>query len=158
MGMGIRIIGGAGDEALSIDSGSLLVKPYTPGSPYTHWMAPTTTATYGNAAVYWSSATGCRGFKAELAASATWTASQAYVMVAFDTADTSMTAILDEGSAAYASPAGTALPNTLYINSTVAVNSEAPSPVEAWVAGATRIKTIAMRAHAATRVKLTVWI
>ena len=160
MGMGIRVIGGAGDDALSVDSGSLLVKPFMPGSPSTQWMNPADTATAANAARYWSSATGCRGFRLEVAESATWTASQGFLAAVFDTTvNLTLTANLAAAVSKYGTPAGTALANTLYI---VSVGSEIVrallEPIEVWVSGATRIKTVAMISHKSIRAKLTTWI
>ena len=156
MATGIRVISGADGDPLSVDSGSLLVKPYTPGSPYTQWYIVSATSTaFQNG--YWVSTTGCRGFKVELNDTATWTASQAYVAVAFDTTSSySLTAVLDKAASAIATPAHTALPNTLWL--CVQQPGTFIEPVEVWVSGATRIKTIAMKADAARRIKLTTWI
>lgn len=157
MGMGIRVIGGAGNDPLSVDGGSLLVKPYTPGSPYTQWYIVSATSTaFENG--YWVSTTGCRGFRVELATSTTWTNSQGYLAVVFDTTSSlSLTDVLDAASAAWNAPAHTALPNTLFMCADM-INAVRINPVEVWVSGDTRIKTIAMRAHAAHRFKLTTWI
>jgi hypothetical protein len=160
MGMGIRVIGGAGDDALSVDSGSLLVKPYMPGSPYTAWMAPTDTATAANAARYWTSAAGCRGFRLEVADSATWTASQGFLAAVFDTTvNLTLTANLAAAVTSFGTPAGTALANTLYSHATGTDISRASlQPIESWVSGDTRIKTVAVIAHKAIRAKLTIWV
>lgn len=156
MATGIRVIGGAGGDALSVDSGSLLVKPYTPGSPYTQWYIVSATSTaFENG--YWVSTTGCRGFRVELNDTATWTACSAYCIVAFDTsASRSSSDLLDKGASAIATPAHTALPNTLFL--CVQQPSTIIEPIEVWVSGDTRIKTIAMKADSARRIKLTTWI
>lgn len=156
MATGIRVIGGAGGDPLSVDSGSLLVKPYTPGSPYTQWYIVSATSTaFENG--YWVSTTGCRGFKVELNDTATWTASQAYCVVAFDTTSSySLSAVLDKAVSAIAAPAHTALPNTLFL--CVQQPSGIIPPVEVWVSGDTRVKTIGMKADVARRIKLTTWI
>ena len=160
MGMGLRIIGGAGDDALSVDSGSLLVKPYTPGSPYTQWMNPSDTATAANAARYWSSATGCRGFRLEVADSATWTASQGFLAAVFDTTvNLALTANLAAAVTKYGTPAGTALANTLYsVANGTDVSRLLLNPIEVWVSGDTRIKTVACIAHKTIRTKMITWI
>ena len=160
MGMGIRVIGGAGDDALSVDGGSLLVKPYMPGSPYTQWMNPADTATAANTARYWRSTSGCRGFRIEVAESATWTASQGFLAVVFDTTvNLTLTANLAAAVTKYGTPAGTALANTLY---TVATGTDIVrsllEPIEVWVSGDSRIKTIACIAHKSIRAKLVTWI
>jgi hypothetical protein len=123
-------------------------------------MAPTDTATAANAARYWSSATGCRGFRLEVADSATWTASQGFLAAVFDTTvNLTLTANLAAAVTKYGTPAGTSMANTLYSVATGTDVSRVPlQPIEVWVSGDTRIKTVAVIAHKAIRAKLTTWI